>query len=141
MLGVKVFFGKKGVLSKIFQAGKLEKVLKYGYHIHPEALKIIESLEEEKALEVLGSFFFLKNRQPKKPRRRAQFDDGKERYTLIFKKDVTEKTANITLKEARKLSETATLERIREALFGKKFEIEGVRLNGGYFLVKEIREV
>ncbi len=84
---------------------------------------------------------FLKNRQPKKPRRRAQFDDGKERYTLIFKKDVTEKTANITLKEARKLSETATLERIREALFGKKFEIEGVRLNGGYFLVKEIREV
>ncbi len=34
----------------------MEKVLGYGYHIHPEALKIIESLEEEKALEVLGSF-------------------------------------------------------------------------------------
>jgi hypothetical protein len=39
------------------------------------------------------------------------------------------------------LGEAATLERIREALFGKNFEIEGVKLNGGNFLVKDIREV
>ncbi|MEA2032513.1 MAG: hypothetical protein U9N41_02890 [Euryarchaeota archaeon] len=72
---------------------------------------------------------------------KARFDNGKERCTLIFKKDVTEKSANITLKEARKLGEAATLERIKEALVGKRFEIEGVKLNGGYFLVKDIREV
>ena len=72
---------------------------------------------------------------------KARFDDGKERCTLIFKKDMTEKSANITLEEARKLGEAATLERIREALFGKNFEIEGVKLNGGNFLVKDIREV
>ena len=70
---------------------------------------------------------------------KARFDDGKERYTLIFKRDMTEKSANITLKEAKKLGETTTLERIKEALVGKRFEIEGVKLNGGYFLVKDIR--
>ena len=37
-------------------SGILEKVLGHGYQIHPGALKIIESLEEEKALEVLSSF-------------------------------------------------------------------------------------
>ena len=72
---------------------------------------------------------------------KARFDDGKERCTLIFKKGITEKSANITLEEAKKLGEAATLERIREALFGKNFEIEGVKLNGGNFLVKDIREV
>jgi hypothetical protein len=36
-------------------SGIVEKVLGYGYQIHPGALKIIESLEEEKALEVLSS--------------------------------------------------------------------------------------
>ncbi|MGB7534025.1 MAG: hypothetical protein WA977_13790 [Halobacteriota archaeon] len=72
---------------------------------------------------------------------KARFDDGKERYTLIFKKDITEKSANITLEEAKELGEAATLERIREALFGKNIEIEGVKLNGGNFLVKDIREV
>jgi ssDNA-binding replication factor A large subunit len=70
---------------------------------------------------------------------KARFDDGKERCTLIFKRDMTEKSANITLKEAKKLGETTTLERIKEALVGKRFEIEGVKLNGGYFLVKDIR--
>jgi replication factor A1 len=72
---------------------------------------------------------------------KARFDDGKERCTLIFKRDVTEKSANITLEEAKKLGEAAMLERIRETLFGKNFEIEGVKLNGGNFLVKDIREV
>jgi ssDNA-binding replication factor A large subunit len=72
---------------------------------------------------------------------KARFDDGKERCTLIFKRDMTEKSANIALEEAKKLGETATLERIREALFGKYLEIEGVKLNGGNFLVKDIREV
>ncbi|MBC8521112.1 MAG: hypothetical protein H8D26_03870 [Methanomicrobia archaeon] len=72
---------------------------------------------------------------------KARFDDGKERCTLIFKKDMTEKSANITLEEARKFGEAATLERIRGALFGKNFEIAGVKLNGGNFLVKDIREV
>jgi len=72
---------------------------------------------------------------------KARFDDGKDRCTLIFKKGITEKSVNITLEEAKKLGEAATLERIREALFGKNFEIEGVMLNGGNFLVKDIREV
>jgi len=72
---------------------------------------------------------------------KARFDDGKERCTRIFKKGITEKSVNITLEEAKKLGEAATLERIREALFGKYFEIEGVKLNGGNFLVKDIREV
>jgi len=188
--------------------GILEKVLGYGYQIHPGALKILEGIEEEKALEVLSSFpekfpeaivieakhveMLLEKPPIKKAaetrefesklsgkitqiydgsgliqrcpkcnrwiidnfcmvhsdvegvwdlRIKARFDDGKERCTAIFKKDVTEKSANITLKEARKLGEAATLERIREALFGKNFEIEGVKLNGGNFLVKDIREV
>ncbi len=72
---------------------------------------------------------------------KARFDDGKDRCTLIFKKGITEKSVNITLEEAKKLGEAATLEQIREALFGKNFEIEGVKLNGGNFLVKDIREV
>ena len=45
---------------------------------------------------------------------KARFDDGRERCTLIFKKDMTEKSANITLEEARKLGKAATLERIRK---------------------------
>lgn len=72
---------------------------------------------------------------------KAQFDDRKERYPLIFKKEVTEKIVKITLTEAKKLGETATLERIRETLIGKNFEIEGVKFKGGNFLVKDIREV
>jgi len=188
--------------------GILKKVLGYGYQIHPGALKILESLDDEKALEVLDSFpekfpeaivievkhverilektrikktaetreFRLKlngkitqiydgsgliQRCPKcnrwiidnfcivhsdvegvwDLRIKARFDDGKERCTLIFKRDMTEKSANITLEEAKKVGEAATLERIREALFGKNFEIEGVKLNGGNFLVTDIREV
>ncbi|MEA2075023.1 MAG: hypothetical protein U9O85_04755, partial [Euryarchaeota archaeon] len=50
---------------------------------------------------------------------KARFDDGKERCTLIFKKEMTEKSAKITLEEAKKLGEAATLDRIRDALFGK----------------------
>ena len=189
-------------------SGILEKVLGYGYQIHPGALKIIESLGEEEALEVLSSFpekfpevivievghveKILEEKAVKKAeepkefgsklngritqiydgsgliqrcpkcnrwiidnfcivhsdvegvwdlRIKARFDDGKEQCTLIFKRDVTERIVNITLEEAKKLGETATLERIREALFGKNFEIEGVKLKGGNFLVKDIREV
>jgi ssDNA-binding replication factor A large subunit len=191
--------------------GILNKVLGYGYQIHPGALKMLESLDEEKALEVLGSLpekfpeaivievehveRILEKTADKKAavtrkfgsklsklngkitqiydgsgliqrcpkcnrwiiddfcmvhsdvegvwdlRIKARFDNGNERCTLIFKKEVTEKSANITLEEAKKLGEAATLERIRGALFGKYFEIEGVKLNGGNFLVKDIREV
>ena len=187
--------------------GILKKVLGYGYQIHPEALKILESLNEEKAFEVLDSFpekfpeaivievkhverILVKSAVKKATETRefgskligkitqiydgsgliqrcpkcnrwiidnfcmvhsdvegvwdlrikARFDDGKERCTLIFKKDITEKSANITLKEARKLGEAATLERVKNALVGKNIEIEGVKLNGN-FLVKDIREV
>ena len=189
-------------------SGILEKVLGYGYQIHPGALKIIESLEEEKALEVLGSLpekfpeaivieveyvekilakpadkkatatrefgsklngkitqiydgSGLIQRCPKcnrwiidnfcivhsdvegvwDLRIKARFDDGKERCTLIFKRDITEKSANITLEKAKELGEAATLERIKNALVGKNVEMEGVKLNGGNFLVKDFREV
>ncbi|MGB2841260.1 MAG: hypothetical protein WBC40_02095 [Halobacteriota archaeon] len=186
--------------------GILKKVLGCGYQIHPAALKILESLDDEKALAVLGSFSEkfpdaivievkhverilgitrikkvvetnkltlsgkitqiydgsgLIQRCPKCDRWiidnfcivhsdvegvwdlriKARFDDGKGRNTLIFKKEVTEKSANITLEEAKKLGEAATLERMRETLIGKYFEIGGVKLNGGNFLVKDIKEV
>lgn len=186
--------------------GVLKKVLGHGYQIHPDALKILESLDDEKALEVLDSFSEkfpeaivieikhvekvlvkspvkkatetnklkhsgkitqiydgsgLIQRCPKCDRWiidnfcivhsdvegiwdlriKARFDDGNERYTLIFKKEMTEKSAKITLEEAKKLGEAATLERMRETLIGKQFEIEGVKLNGGNFLVKDIKEV
>jgi len=186
----------------------LKKVLGYGYQIHPDALKILESLDGEKALVVLDSFpekfpeaivievkhverilektrikktaetreFRLKlngkitqiydgsgiiQRCPKCDRWiidnfcmvhsdvdgiwdlriKARFDNGNERCTLIFKKDMTEKSAKITLEEAKKLGEAATLERMRKTLIGKNIEIEGIKLNGGNFLVKGIREV
>lgn len=69
---------------------------------------------------------------------KARFADGKGRCTLIFKKDVAEKSANITLEEAKKLGAPATLERIKKVLIGKNFQIEGVALDGGNFLVKDI---
>jgi ssDNA-binding replication factor A large subunit len=189
----------------------LEKVLGYGYQIHPEALKIIELLEEEKVREVLDSFSkkfpeaivievehvekILAKPADKKAtatrefgsklsklngkitqiydgsgliqrcpkcnrwiidnfcmvhgdvegvwdlRIKARFDDGRERCTLIFKRDMTEKGANITLEKAKELGEAATLERIKNALVGKNIEMEGVKLNGGNFLVKDFREV
>lgn len=186
----------------------MKKVLGHGYQIHPDALKILESLDDERALAVLGAFpekfpeaivieiehvegilekspvkKALETREFRLPlsgkimqiydgsgliqrcpkcdrwiidnfcivhsdvdgiwdlRIKARFDDGKERCTLIFKKDVTEKSANITLEEAKKLGEAATLERMRKTLIGKHFEIGGVKLNGGNFLVKDIREI
>jgi len=54
---------------------------------------------------------------------------------------MTEKSVNITLEEAKELGEAATLERIKNALVGKNVEMEGVKLNGGNFLVKDFREV
>ena len=73
---------------------------------------------------------------------KARFEDGKGRSTLIFKKDMTEKNVNIILRDAKKLGEAATLERIKNALLGKEVEVEGVKLNGGNFLlVKNIRKV
>ncbi len=73
---------------------------------------------------------------------KARFEDGKGRSTLIFKRDMTEKNVNIILREAKKLGEAATLERIKNALLGKEVEVEGVKLNGGNFLlVKNIRKV
>jgi hypothetical protein len=60
---------------------------------------------------------------------------------LIFKKDATEKSVGITLEEAKKLGEAATLARIREALVGRNIEVAGIELNGGNFLVKDISEV
>jgi len=191
-----------------FPEGILKTVLGRGYQIHPDALKILETLEEEKAIKVLDSFSekypeaivievkqveeLLEKRSVEKVsetrefrvtlngritqiydgsgliqrcpkcdrwiidnfcmvhsdvvgiwdlRIKAQFDSGKEGYTLIFKKDVTEKIANITLLEAKRLGEPATLERIRETLIGKNFEIEGIKLKGRNLLVKDIREV
>ncbi|MBE0517005.1 MAG: hypothetical protein IBX41_06400 [Methanophagales archaeon] len=73
---------------------------------------------------------------------KARFDTGKEQCTLIFKKEVTEQIAKITLAEAKQLGEAATLERIGQALIGKRFEIGGDKLKGGTnFLVKVIREI
>ena len=73
---------------------------------------------------------------------KARFDDGKERCTLIFKREVTEQIVGIKLEEAIKLGETETLERIRHTLPGKRFEIGGDKLKGGNnFLVKAMRAV
>jgi hypothetical protein len=72
---------------------------------------------------------------------KARFDVGNERRTLIFKKDITEKSANITLEEAKKLGEATTLARIKEALVSRNFKVGGIELSGGNFLVKDIRKV
>ena len=186
--------------------GILKRILGSGYQIHPDALKVLESLGEEKAISVLGTFpekfpelivievkhveGFMEKAPVKKVtetnesnrsgkitqiydgsgliqrcpkcdrwiidnfcivhsdvegiwdlRIKARFDNGKVRCTLIFKKDATEKSVGITLEEAKKLGEAATLERIKEALVGKNIEIGGVKLSGGNFLVKDIRRV
>jgi hypothetical protein len=73
---------------------------------------------------------------------KARFDDGNERCMLIFKREVTEEIVKLTLDEAKELGAAGTLERIRQALLGKRFEIGGDRLRGSNnFLVKGIREV
>ena len=60
---------------------------------------------------------------------------------MIFKKDITEKSVGITLEEAKKLGEAATLARIKEAFVNRNFKVGGIELSGGYFLVKDISEV
>jgi ssDNA-binding replication factor A large subunit len=72
---------------------------------------------------------------------KARFDAGNGRCTQIFKKDITEKCVGITLEEANKLGEAATLARIKEALVNRNFKVAGIELSGGYFLVKDISEV
>jgi len=72
---------------------------------------------------------------------KARFDAGNGRRTLIFKKDITEKSVGITLEEAKKLGEAVTLERIREAFVNRNFKVAGIELSGGNFLVKDIRKV
>jgi len=47
----------------------------------------------------------------------------------------------ITLEEAKKLGDAATLERIKEALVNRNFKVAGIELSGGNFLVKDISEV
>jgi len=186
----------------------LKRIIDHGYLIDPEALKILESLNEKEVIEVLDSFLerfpnrtFIEADQIKrilekpptkkaaetkdfKPklsgkitqiydgsgliqrcpkcnrwiidnfcvvhsdvtgiwdlRIKAKFDDGKRRCTLIFKRDITEKCVKITLEEAKKLGEAATLEKIKKSIIGKNVEIDGAELNGGNFLVKNIREI
>jgi len=73
---------------------------------------------------------------------KARFEGVNERCTLIFRRDMTENVAQLTLEEAKKLGDAGTLERIRNALLGKRFELGGDRLKGSNnFLVKAIREV
>lgn len=72
---------------------------------------------------------------------KARFDTGTGRRTLIFKKDITEKSGGITLEEAKKLGEAATLARIKEAMVNRNFKVAGIELSGGNFLVKDISEV
>ena len=186
--------------------GVLKKVLGYGYQIEPAALNILESLGDEKVIDVLDSFtdkfpdtIVIEGKQieailektaskeaaetnkfalcgkitqiydgsgliqrcPKcnrwiiddfcmvhsdvegiwDLRIKARFDAGKGRRTLIFKKDATEKSVGITLEEAKKLGEAATLARIKEALVNRNFKVAGIELSGGNFLVKDISEV
>ena len=186
--------------------GILKKVLGYGYQIEPAALNMLESLGEEKVIDVLDSFsdkfpdtIVIEGKQieailektaskeaaetnkfalcgkitqiydgsgliqrcPKcnrwiiddfcmvhsdvegiwDLRIKARFDAGKGRRTLIFKKDITEKSVGITLEEAKKLGEAATLARIKEALVNRNFKVAGIELSGGNFLVKDISEV
>ncbi|MGC9444878.1 MAG: hypothetical protein ACP5E9_08165 [Candidatus Methanospirareceae archaeon] len=71
---------------------------------------------------------------------KARLETAKERCTLIFKREATEKCVQLTLSEAKALGEAATLERIRTAIFGKQVDVLGVLLNGGNFLVKDLRE-
>jgi len=72
---------------------------------------------------------------------KARFEGTDERCTLIFKRDMTENVARVTLEEAKRLGDAVMLERIRYAVTGKLFAVEGVKLKGGNFLVKNIREM
>ncbi|MFQ6137322.1 MAG: hypothetical protein ACE5PM_09115, partial [Candidatus Hydrothermarchaeales archaeon] len=71
---------------------------------------------------------------------KAKFEEENSGHNLIFMRKATEKAANITLDEAKKLGEVATLKKINESLIGKYFEIEGERLDKN-FIVKSIKEV
>jgi ssDNA-binding replication factor A large subunit len=72
---------------------------------------------------------------------KARFEGTNERCTVIFKRDMTQNVAQLTLEEAKKLGDV-TLERIRQTLLGKRFELGGDRLRGSNnFLVKAIRAV
>jgi len=186
--------------------GILKKVLGYGYQIEPAALNILESLGDEKVIDVLDAFtdkfpdtIVIEGKQieailektPSKEaaetnkfalygkitqiydgsgliqrcpkcnrwiiddfcmvhsdvegvwdlRIKARFVAGNGKRTLIFKKDITEKSVGISLEEAQKLGEAATLARIKEALVNRNFKVGGIELSGGYFLVKDISEV
>ena len=145
--------------------GILKKVLGYGYQIEPAALNMLESLGEEKVIDVLDKFtdkfpdtIVIEGKQIEAIiddfcmvhsdvegiwdlRIKARFDAGNGRRTLIFKKDITEKSVGITLEEAKKLGEAATLARIKEALVNRNFKVAGIELSGGNFLVKDISEV
>ena len=72
---------------------------------------------------------------------KARFEGTDERCTLIIKRDMTENVARVTLEEAKRLGDAVMLERIRYAVTGKLFAVEGVKLKGGNFLVKNIREM
>jgi hypothetical protein len=133
----------------------LKKILERGYQIHPEALKVLEARGEENALVVLESF--------SEKYSEAIVIEATQVEELLEK--TTVKTTSETKEFGSKRSKLSTLngsitqiydgsgliqrcpkcnrwiERIRDALFGKNFEIEGVKLNGGNFLVKDIREV
>lgn len=69
---------------------------------------------------------------------KAKFDDGKLNQILLLR-DVAENILGITLEDAKKLGDAAVLEKIRDSLIRKNFEIQGTKLSGGNFLVKMIR--
>jgi len=71
---------------------------------------------------------------------KAEFEDENGRHNLIFKREETEKAVKITLEEAKKMGAEQTLNKIKESVIGKTFEIEGTELKGGNFLVKSVRK-
>lgn len=71
---------------------------------------------------------------------KAKFAYDQRSCNLVFKRKSAEMATRISLEEARKIGPSATLEKIKEALNGKNFEVIGKRLTKN-FIVKGIREI
>jgi DNA primase large subunit len=61
-------------------------------------------------------------------------------HWLILNREVTEKVIDLDLEKAKKLGKEAVLSRIKETLLGKRFQVDGKRLDRN-FLVRGIRRV
>lgn len=71
---------------------------------------------------------------------KARFENERTSQILL-PKEAAEDILGITLDEAKKLGEGATIERAKSALLERNFEIQGSKLGSGNILVKTIKRL